>query len=101
MKSDFTDGRYYIECGCGETGHLLVFEIDPEFLKDYGYVGAYFATQRVKGFFERFKIAFRYLFKKKEYLVVSEDITINDKNLKALKQAVKEIEKLTKIKKLV
>lgn len=101
MKSDFTDGRHYIECGCGDTGHLLVFEVDPEFFKDYGYVGAYFATPSVKGFFKRFKIAFKYLFKKEEYLVGSGDIIINDKNLKALKQAVKEIEKLAKTKKLV
>lgn len=101
MKSDVVEGRQYIECTCGSTDHLLVFELDPHFFEKWGEVSVSFTSGYHERFFARLKAAVKYLFKKEKYLHISDSLIINKKNLNALKTAIKEIEKLAKTKKLV
>lgn len=101
MKSDIVEGRRYIECTCGSYDHLLVFEIDPDFYEEYGEVSVYFTSGYHETFFGRLKAAIKYVFKKETYLNMSDSITINEKNIGQFKKAIKEIEELSKTKKLI
>lgn len=101
MKSDIVEGRHYIECTCGTYNHLLVFEIDPDFYEEWGEVSVSFTSGYHESFFGRMKTAIKYVFKKETYLNISDSIIINQKNINSLKEAVKEIEKLSKTKKLI
>lgn len=101
MKSDFVDGRHYIECDCGSHDHLLVFEIDPDFFESWGEVSVSFTSSYYEKFFDRLKAAIKYIFKRDRYLNISDSIIINHKNMSALKEAITEIEELAKTKNLV
>lgn len=101
MKSDFVEGRHYIECSCGTYDHMLVFEIDPDFYEEWGEVSVSFTSGFHETFFGRLKAAIKYIFKREKYLQVSDSIIINKKNLNALKTAIEEIEKVSKTKNLI
>ena len=102
MKSDITK-RHYIECACKSEDHLLVFDFYIPFEKDgcdEVDVTVSFVNPQCNSFKQRVKYAFRYIFKKDNYLNTSDCIILNQKNVAALKAAVNEIEQLTKDNKL-
>lgn len=101
LKSDIHEGRYYIECGCHDSDHLLVFWFDPLDKEEWMMVTVGFTSQYHATFWERVKTAWSYIFNRERHLRSWDEILINKNNIDALKQAVNEIEKLAKTKKLI
>ena len=94
MKSEFIEGRHYIECACGNPRHmfcvdLAVWEDEPDV-----YYGAdvYIMSNWKAPLYTRIIAAFKYIFTGSEFSV-GDSIIIDRDNIDQFKQMVKELEK--------
>ena len=95
LKSAVVKDRFYIECSCTSTDHLLVFDF-WNFGKEHNYteMSAQFVSPYHDSFWKRLGYFFKYLFNKDRYLGTSDAIIFNRKNLEQLKEVVGEMEEI-------
>lgn len=86
-------GRKYIcECSCNNPEHILIFHhyIDEEY--NCNEVDVYFMSRWQASFWERCKLAFKYVFKHEE-MRTSDTVIFTKDNIKQLEKFIKEYKK--------
>jgi hypothetical protein len=98
-ENDAEGGNYIIECACGSPMHCLTFSIyrDKDFTDENGipYIDmhAYINLNPCAPWYKRIYYAIKYIFKK-EVLYVSDVISIDDRNIEELEEAIKAIKEI-------
>jgi hypothetical protein len=94
MKSDVNRGRFYIECSCRSTDHILVIEsydYIPDDTKPEEKVSAdvafYFSGDYHAPWYSRIRIALAYVFRKRKFCW-GDTVIVNDTNIKQLEEVV-------------
>jgi hypothetical protein len=93
MKSDITENKYYIECGCYYSSHLLVVDFDDD--PDYPMIWVEFVSDYRKSLWERCIGAIKFIFNKEPYLT-ADAVLINEQNINQLEELVVEMKKFYK-----
>ena len=90
MKSNIFE-RYYIECNCGCSDHLLQFDFDEEY-KD---VTVCFVSNYKLVWYKRLLIAIKYVLFR-EYFCCYDSVIISEKNIEQLEIVIKTIKEKVK-----
>jgi len=92
LKSKQVNNKFYIECACESSAHLLVFE----YQEDTNSIDV-FTTQNLleTNIFKRIEFAIRYIFNPNKY-ELSTTIILNRENIKCLEEVTKYLKRKNK-----
>lgn len=77
----------YIECDCGAADHILIFDKDKEFESVY----VYYRMSHYLGFWNRLRVALKYLFKLEDKNLATEEIILSKEKCKDIIDFLKDV----------
>ncbi len=88
MKSDFSRGRFYIECECRSNDHILVIESHGfEDLEEPYNIDVYFSGNYKAPWYKRVWYSLEYIFNREKFCW-GDSVGISEDNIHQLEQAV-------------